>query len=243
MAGLAPEQFDALVAPLRDRAAAVGNVACEPETGRVPFLLVVTRQVVPIEQTMPRTTLHRKQKPGFVDRTFEPSSLEWFVAIEQIELPVPNAYLLFDIERGEEFCGAVSKHAMDTIAARGRTLLTIEEGAALISHVPRVLVKNKCFSVGGSRRGAPASRRSGSARTRQNSAGAGKTTRTRGPGWPPRPPAARTGKPSVGSRLGFRRSGPMRTVQATGSSSDMVTGCRCRTCRRIRPHGLKTDSR
>lgn len=45
------------------------------------------------------------------------------------------------------------KHAMDAVAARTRTLLTIEEGAALITHFPQVLVKNKCFSVGGSRCG------------------------------------------------------------------------------------------
>ncbi|GLW10154.1 hypothetical protein Misp01_52830 [Microtetraspora sp. NBRC 13810] len=43
--------------------------------------------------------------------------------------------------------------AMDVIAGRDRTLLTIEEGIALITHFPQILVRNKCFSLGGSRSG------------------------------------------------------------------------------------------
>ncbi|WP_067182068.1 DUF5701 family protein [Microtetraspora niveoalba] len=153
MGGLAPEQFRSLVAPLRDLAAKTGSITCEPDTGRLPFVLVVPRQVVPIEQMMPRTTLHRKAKPGFVDHSFEPGSLERFVATKETELPDQRVYLLLDIERGEEFCGAVPRDAMDTITARGRTLLTIEEGIAMITQFPEILVKNKCFSLGGSRSG------------------------------------------------------------------------------------------
>jgi len=152
-ARLTPEQFTALVAPLRDLVTGIGDGTWEPDTGRVPFLLVVTREVVPIERTMARTTLRGKAEPGFVDRSFEPGALERFVAVKETCLPDRRAYLLFDIERGEEFCGAVPHDAMDTIAARGRTPLTIEEGIALITHFPGILVKNKCFSLGGSRSG------------------------------------------------------------------------------------------
>ncbi|OKK13457.1 DUF5701 family protein [Streptomyces sp. CB02400] len=152
-ARLTPEQFTALVSPLRDLVTGIGHGTWAPGTGRVPFLLVVTREVVPIEQTMARTTLRGKTQPGFVDRSFEPGALERFVTVKETGLPDRRAYLLFDIERGEEFCGAVPKDAMDTIAARGRTPLTIEEGIALITHFPEILVKNKCFSLGGSRSG------------------------------------------------------------------------------------------
>ncbi len=160
MAGLAPEGFAALVAPLRAEAvahgAADGPQPYDPEDGRVPFLLVVPRNLAPIEETMPRTVLHGGNRPGFVDRSFEPGALERFVATRETGLPHgrdAGAYLLFGIERGEEFCGAVPHEAMDTIAGRGRTLLTIEEGIALITLFPRILVKNKCFSLGGSRSG------------------------------------------------------------------------------------------
>ncbi|MFI1422641.1 DUF5701 family protein [Streptomyces sp. NPDC020731] len=153
MARLTPERFTALVAPLRDLATDVGHGTGKPDTGHVPFLLVVTREVVAIEQTMARTTLHGKTGPGFVDRSFEPGALERFVAVEETGLPGRRAYLLLDVERGEEFCGAVPGDAMDAVATRGRSPLTIEEGIALITHFPEILVKNKCFSLGGSRSG------------------------------------------------------------------------------------------
>ncbi|MFD4997785.1 DUF5701 family protein [Streptomyces buecherae] len=165
--GLDAERFAALLAPLREAAVATtadptdttdttdaaGEPGDEAVTGRVPFVLVVTRSVVPIEETMPRTTLHRGRLPGFVDRSFEPGALERFVATDEVALPGHDAYLVLDVERGEEFCGAVPDDALRTIADRGRTPLTIEEGIALITHFPQVLVKNKCFSLGGSRSG------------------------------------------------------------------------------------------
>src|SRR5262245_1902314 len=153
LAGLAPEQFNALVAPLRELATTVRASRYDPEAGQVPFVLVVARHVVPIERTMPRTTLHGKRKPGFVDKSFEPGALERFVTVKQAENANQRVYLLFDVERGEEFCGSVPVDATEIIAARGRTLLTIEEGIALITHFPELLVKNKCFSLAGSRSG------------------------------------------------------------------------------------------
>ena len=159
LAGLSREEFTAQVTPLRQVAVDSGTAGYAPGSGRGPFVVlpdgvrVVCRQVVPIEEAMPRTTLHGKRKPGFVDRSFEPGSLERFVAIKEIALPNARAYLLFDVDRGEEFCGVVPNDAMATIASRGRTLLTIEEGIALITHFPEILVKNKCFSLGGSRSG------------------------------------------------------------------------------------------
>jgi len=152
-AGLGAEGFRSLVAPLRAVAQARGTGECSPEAGRVPFLLVVTRQVVPIERTMELTSVSGGKKPGFVDRSFEPGSLERFVPVEEVALPHQDAYLLLDVERGEEFCGAVPSDAMAVIAGRGRTPLTVEEGVALLTHFPRTLVKNKCFSLGGSRCG------------------------------------------------------------------------------------------
>ncbi|MFI6821094.1 DUF5701 family protein [Micromonospora sp. NPDC050187] len=153
LAGLDPQRFADSLAPLREVAVGHGDTPPDAVAGRVPFLLVVTRQLAPIDQTMPRTTLPGGRKPGFVDGSFEPGSLERFVATATTVLPDRDAYLLLDVERGEEFCGVVPNDAMDTIAGRGRTLLTIEEGIALITHFPQVLVKNKCFSLGGSRSG------------------------------------------------------------------------------------------
>ncbi|MDN3250522.1 DUF5701 family protein [Streptomyces sp. ZSW22] len=159
LAGRTPEQFAELVAPLRaeavERAGAAAGTPYDPAvTGRVPFVLVVTRELAPVERTMPLTALHGGKLPGFVDRSFEPGSLERFVATEEAEPPGGDGvHLLFDVERGEEYCGAVPNDAMAALAGRGRTLLTIEEGIALLTHAPQILVKNKCFSLGGSRSG------------------------------------------------------------------------------------------
>ncbi|WP_116109448.1 DUF5701 family protein [Amycolatopsis ruanii] len=148
LAGLDEDGFRALVEPLRAAAPSGDPV---PDAGRLQVLLVVTRKAAPIEETMPHTALHNGRLPGFVDHSFEPGSLDRFVAT--VDLPAADAYLLLDVERGEEFCGAVPDDAMAVIAGRGRTPLTIEEGIALITHFPEVLVKNKCFSLGGSRCG------------------------------------------------------------------------------------------
>ncbi|MFJ8147061.1 DUF5701 family protein [Streptomyces sp. NPDC096048] len=158
LCGRTPEQFAELVAPLRAEAVAHAGDAGEEydaaASGRVPFVLVVTRELAPIERTMPLTTLHGGRLPGFVDRSFEPGSLERFVATEEAEPPGRDGvHMLFDVERGEEFCGVVPRDAMAAVAERGRGLLTIEEGIALMTHAPQVLVKNKCFSLGGSRSG------------------------------------------------------------------------------------------
>ncbi|MGP3977154.1 DUF5701 family protein [Streptomyces sp. 8N114] len=151
--GLGDKKFAALLAPLRDTAVTMKDAAHAPDAGRVGFVLVVTREVLPVQETMPRTTLDGGRLPGFVDRSYEPGALERFVATKETELPDLKAYLLVGAERGEEFCGAVPSDAMATVTERGRTLLTIEEGIALITHFPQVLVKNKCFSLGGSRSG------------------------------------------------------------------------------------------
>ena len=65
-----------------------------------------------------------------------------------------------DIERGEEFCNVRPEEATATIRSRGRSPLTIDEGIALVTQVPEVLEKNKCFMLAGSRRTAlPGDRR------------------------------------------------------------------------------------
>jgi hypothetical protein len=42
---------------------------------------------------------------------------------------------------------------MATVARRGRTLLTLEDGVALVTHHPAALAPSRCFSLGGSRCG------------------------------------------------------------------------------------------
>ncbi|MEU5877787.1 DUF5701 family protein [Spirillospora sp. NPDC047279] len=154
LSGLDAEAYARLLAPLREAVTARQAGMAEPEEGRVPFVLVVTRELAPVEQAVPLLTLGgRRRKPGVIDRHYEEGDIAGFVPAKGVELPDARAYVLLDVDRGEEFCGAVPDDAMAAVAGRGRTLLTMEEGIALVTQYPAALAKNKCFSLGGSRCG------------------------------------------------------------------------------------------
>ncbi len=176
LCGTDAEGFAAFVEPLRAQALAhapsgahdateTGEAAEPPAPVRAPFLLVITREAVPIEETMPLTRLTRGTRPGFVDRTFEEGALARFTTVPESAPPpvpptgpgepgtAPRAYLLLGADRGEEFCGAVPNDALEEIRRRGRSPLTIEEGIAFVTLFPEALEKNKCFSLAGSRCG------------------------------------------------------------------------------------------
>lgn len=152
MAGMTEAELVRHVAPLRPLAVA-GAAAAPASSSRVPFVLVVTRALVPAEMSVPALRLEAGTKAGFVDRLFRPGDLARFSAIKEIELPAGPAYLTFDIERGEEFRNIAPDGAMPTILGRGRTPITVDEGVALVTHRPELLEKNKCFSLAGSRCG------------------------------------------------------------------------------------------
>ena len=92
-------------------------------------------------------------EPGRIDRNHGEGDLAGYHPVEGCE-PPGAAYLLLEVERGEEFCDVRPEDATRTIRERGRTPLTIDEGIALVTHVPQALEKNKCFMLAGSRRSA-----------------------------------------------------------------------------------------
>ncbi|WP_407548107.1 DUF5701 family protein [Streptomyces sp. Pv4-95] len=153
LAGMTEADFHTLVEPLREPVLARAAASASPSEGRVPFLLVVTRALVPLEEAVPLTTLAGKRSPGVIERFYAPGELERFVSLKELALPEGEVYVVFDVERGEEFCGAVPVDALATLVERKRTPLTIEEGIALLTQFPQALAKNKCFSLGGSRFG------------------------------------------------------------------------------------------
>ncbi|MER7461050.1 DUF5701 family protein [Micromonospora sp. NPDC126480] len=153
LAGRSPEDFRELVTPLR--AAAVTGAAGRPAPteGRVPFLLVVTRDLVPVQERVALTTLAGKRKPGIVDRHYPDGDLARFDPIKELEVPAGPAYLLFDVDRGEETLNLAPASAMEVITSQDRLPLTIDEGLAFVTLHPPALAKNKCFSLVGSRCG------------------------------------------------------------------------------------------
>jgi Family of unknown function (DUF5701) len=152
LAGLSPEQFGAVVEPLRRVVtAAVPEGNLKPTPSRVPFVVVVSG--MPADDLVPLMTLVGGSAPGVVDRNHGKHGLAPYQPLPELDVPQTPVYLLVDVERGEEFCGIRPIDAVPVILGRGRTPLTIHEGVALATQFPEVLEKNRCFMLAGSRRG------------------------------------------------------------------------------------------
>jgi Family of unknown function (DUF5701) len=159
LAGRSEARFRELVEPLRDAATAMSQA----ETGGVDssshaaFVLVVAREILPPESTVPLLRLWGPRglgsRPGRVDQNHGEGDLAGYHPIEGCE-PPGAAYLLVDVERGEEFCNVRPEEASKVVRGRGRSQLTIDEGIALVTQVPQLLEKNRCFMLAGSRRSA-----------------------------------------------------------------------------------------
>ncbi|SCF42865.1 DUF5701 family protein [Micromonospora mirobrigensis] len=155
LAGLSTDGFTELVTPLRavalDRAAALPA----PTPDRVPFVLVVTRELIGVDERLARTALagKRNPKPGVRDRNFPDKDLPTFDPIKELEVPAGPAYLLFEVDRGADLVNLAPAAAVEALAGRDRLPISIDEGIALVTQHPAALEKNKCFSLVGSRCG------------------------------------------------------------------------------------------
>jgi hypothetical protein len=151
LAGHSEADFRALLAPLEERVPAVSEPV-DAEAGRVPWVLVITRDLIPPEPRVPLLRLAGGRKPGLVDRNHGEAGLATYHPLPELSVPDGSAYLLLDVERGEEFCGVKPEEALPVIRGRDRTPLSIDEGIALVTQAPELLVKNQCFMLSGSRR-------------------------------------------------------------------------------------------
>ncbi|MBO9522200.1 MAG: hypothetical protein J7518_11740 [Nocardioidaceae bacterium] len=153
LAGTTEPAFRELLEPLRPIAA---TLEAEDSPAHVAYVVVVTRDLVAPEDAVPLLRLHTArgagEKPGVVDRNHAPGDLAGYHPIEP-STPPASAYLLVDVERGEEFRDVRPEEATATVLSRGRSPLTIDEGIALVTQVPATLERNKCFMLAGSRRG------------------------------------------------------------------------------------------
>lgn len=144
IAGMTDQAFSERLDPLRIQVAGLS-----PLEDRVPFIIVIQRQLVPIQAMMERTALN--QRAGIV--SLRPVPVDAFVPLAELGVPDAEAYLVFDVDTGSEFRNVTPDEALITMRTRGRSPLTIEEGIALLTHAPEKLRKNHCFSLLGSRCG------------------------------------------------------------------------------------------
>ncbi len=117
------------------------------EKGSLPFVIVVKSTVVPADQAM--AVVEKDGKQG-ITKLF-PHQPTDFNTIAEVEVPVSNVYLLIDIDRGKENINLPPNRAMEMITEAGRSPLTIDEGIAIVTHYPKFLMKNNCFSLLASR--------------------------------------------------------------------------------------------
>ncbi|MET7835177.1 DUF5701 family protein [Micromonospora sediminicola] len=153
LAGRTEEAFRTLLSPLRDAAVAGAVGLAAPTDARAPFLLVTTRELTPVPERIALTTLAGRRKPGVLDRNFPADDLPTFHPIKELEVPPGPAYLLFDVDRGEEYRNRTPSAALEDMTARGRLPITIDEGLAFVTLRPQALASNRCFSLVGSRCG------------------------------------------------------------------------------------------
>jgi hypothetical protein len=144
LTGRAVAAFVALLSPLRD---AVADLAPPERDDRIPFVLVVTGPAR--EQAFARVDL--RGRTGFT--TMEPDDLARFVPTAEVEVPAATAYLLADIDTGQDTLDVPPDDAMPTILAAGRLPLTLDEGIAVVTHNPDLLTSGNRFSMLGSRCG------------------------------------------------------------------------------------------
>ena len=149
VAGLKEDDFRERLEPLRAAAEEIDAGAGEEQPGRAAYVVVVTRDLVDPYATVPLMSLRGRQ--GVVDRNHAPGDLATYDPLPELGIPGP-AYLLVDVDRGEEFCGVRPDEALPVVRGRGRTPLTIDEGIAVVTLAPRLLEKNACFMLSGSRR-------------------------------------------------------------------------------------------
>lgn len=149
LAGMSEAEFDDLVQPLRSVVLDRAETMSAPTRARVPFVLVISKNLVPAAESMPLTELNNK--PGFVNG--DSQDIHTFEPIEAVEIPEGQAYLVFDLDRGADTLNVRPDDALVTLTAQGRTPLTYDEGIAFVTQFPESLEKNNCFSLVASRCG------------------------------------------------------------------------------------------
>jgi hypothetical protein len=147
-AGLSPAAFAARLQPLKERLADVDAGDWAPE-GVVPFVLVIGPGLVSVDEAIAR--VERRGRAGYA--VMEAGDLARFTAIDGLDVPDGDAHLIADVDLGFATRNLAPDAALPEIDRRGRSVLTIEEGVALVTQFPEAVAENAGFSLVGSRCG------------------------------------------------------------------------------------------
>ncbi|SMF83422.1 hypothetical protein SAMN05661091_2376 [Paenibacillus uliginis N3/975] len=148
IAGLNEDEFRNQLQPLKTNTIGFEK-SVEDREGYIPYVIVIKSEWVDGEKAM--QLVERKNQKGF--SVMDANDIQRFKPIEGIELPNGIAYLAMDIDTGTETRNVTPNEALKTIVNDNRSPLTLEEGIAVITHNPDILMKNRGFSLLGSRCG------------------------------------------------------------------------------------------
>lgn len=146
--GLTERGFRRRLDGLGHRAARIALKRCDYAAGRLPFVIVITKELVPTKAAM--SLVVREGRSGHV--AMQPVEPNDFAPIADVSVPDGGAYLLVDIDRGMETLNVRPEDALRLIRRKRRSPLTIDEGVAVVTQYPDFLQKNNCFSLLASRR-------------------------------------------------------------------------------------------
>lgn len=146
MLGCSPGEFSKRLDALRAHVPAEAG-SLDVTRGTIGCVLVVHCASAPVDKTLPLVVRDGRTA---VERLF-PRKPDFFKPIPSLAMPPGNAYLLLDIDRGNNSLNLVPKDAQARIATEDRTPLTIEEGIAVLTQHPEFLQPNHCFMMLGSR--------------------------------------------------------------------------------------------
>lgn len=160
-AGLTDEQFRELAGALVERlpevaerlargAAAPDALAVDEGPARLPFVLVVGRELLSPQRA---AAVVRRRDRRLVVSMLDDEALDAFRPLDGVALPPGGVYLLVDVDPGWATRNDPPDVALPRIEAAGRSPLTVEEGIAVVTHHPEMVARNAGFSLLGSRRG------------------------------------------------------------------------------------------
>ncbi|MEG3615220.1 DUF5701 family protein [Isoptericola haloaureus] len=122
-------------------------------------LLVVHPRRLPPSALAPHLRREVRTRAGVVERegfvVEDMTDVDAFGPVDDLEVPDADVYLVHAPERGDEMANASPQEAAARIAERGRSPLTLAEGAQWVLQDPEVLEPGRCFMTIGSRRRRP----------------------------------------------------------------------------------------
>lgn len=111
-------------------------------------LLVLAADVAPASRLAP--LLDRDGRGGFVVVDMR-ADIDRYAPVDGVDVPPTPCYLVHRLDRGDHLANRSPDEAMGSLAADGRTPLTLTEGLHWVLQQPRTLERNHCFMTIGSR--------------------------------------------------------------------------------------------